>query len=153
MTMQAGRDAVLITSDRGRVFTTRVSATGVFFYFEGHVDLDMFSTTMVHADAALSTGRAMLFGDGQNWQTYAVGYRDAWTRWFLTNRKRVAHTPLFVRSPLLKMGVQVVNLFTGDSITTVGSAARLYDTLRSHVPDVAAASRAWPADIAAFVRG
>lgn len=143
---------VLATCNGGRIFTTLVSDSSVYFYFEGHVELDMFEATIGPANAALKSGKATLYGDGANWKTYAGGYRDAWTKWFMSNRGRLGHTYLLIRSPILKMGVQVVNLFTGGSITSLSTSSDLYGKLRANVPAVLPQLSSWPPEIADRVR-
>ncbi len=81
--------------------------------------------------------------------SYAPGYRDAWTHWFLDNRRGIASTHLVVQSPLLRMGVQVVNLFAANPIRVLGTSEELYARIRSEVPQARQfISDTWPKDIA-----
>jgi hypothetical protein len=147
------REGTLVTGARGRIFTASVAPHHVYFCFEGHIELEMFEPSMVVVNEAVRAGLTTLYGDGENWKTYAGGYRDAWTRWFLQNRDRLAHTYLVVNSPLLRMGVQVVNLFASNPITALSRGAQLYDKLRAQVPRLREATADWPEDIAARAQG
>jgi hypothetical protein len=139
-------------SARGRIFSARIGPSAAYLYFEGHIDRELFERTMGPATAAVEAGGALLYGDGENWQTYAVGYRDAWTRWLIEHRARIARTQLVIRSPILRMGVQVVNLFTGGAISEVQDAAKLASLMHAST-DVVTCARSWPRDVAARVRG
>ncbi|RYE94903.1 MAG: hypothetical protein EOO75_00720 [Myxococcales bacterium] len=125
----------------------------VYFYFEGHTDLAMFEPSMVVINDVLRAGQAELYGDGEGWKSYASGYRDAWTQWFLRNRQHLAHTHLVIRSPLLRMGVQVVNLVASSPIEALDQSAELYRRLRARVPRARELTHDWPADIASRLRG
>ncbi|MFO0681690.1 MAG: hypothetical protein U0234_06550 [Sandaracinus sp.] len=142
----------LVTGPRGRIFTTLLDASHVYFYFEGQVELAMFDETMAPANQALASGRAYLHGDGGNWKNYAAEYRTRWTDWFVQNRARIAHVDLMVRSPILRMGVQVVNLFTSGIITALDDDDALYERMRRECPTAEAAIATWPADVRARAR-
>ncbi|HEX7667373.1 MAG TPA: hypothetical protein VF407_22735 [Polyangiaceae bacterium] len=142
---------VVVTSDRGRIFTTLLAESKVFFYFEGHVDLDFFARTMMPANQAVLSERATLYGDGEVWKTYGAGYREEWTRWISKNQPFVSAIHLLTRSAILKMGVQVVNMFTNNSITTAKDARELYARARRDVPWLQSHLVGWPSDIAARV--
>lgn len=143
------RDRILISGPRGRLFTARLSPKSVYFYFEGHIDLAVWEPSMVVANDIVRSGGAELYGDGGNWKTYAAGYREAWTKWFLEHRARLAKTYLVTASPLLRMGVQVVNLFVPNAITALSQTADLYRTLHEKHPRARDLVADWPADIAA----
>ncbi|MEO8877554.1 MAG: hypothetical protein ABI461_18310 [Polyangiaceae bacterium] len=142
---------VLVSSARGRIFTTLLAESRVYFYFEGHVDLDMFARTMAPANQAIVSAHATLYGDGELWNTYAAGYRAEWTHWISRNRPFLAGVHLLTRSAILKMGVQVVNMFTTNSITTSPTARDLYAKMRKDMPGLASHLDAWPSDIAARI--
>jgi len=142
-------DVIVAEGPRGRIVTARIGAPDVYFYFEGRVELEWFAPTMVLVDDAVRRGGARLWGDGEAWMSYAPGYRDAWTRWFLDNRSGVASTHLVVQSPLLRMGVQVVNLFAANPIRVLGTSEELYARMRVEVPKARQfISDTWPRDIA-----
>jgi hypothetical protein len=143
------RDQILVPGPRGRIFTARLAPDKVYFYFEGHVELDMFETSMPIANEVLKSGAAKLYGDGENWKTYAVGYRNAWTSWFIKNRKVVTRTRLVVNSPLLRMCVQVVNLFASNPIESLAKSGELYRIIDEEIPGVRDLAKAWPKEIAA----
>ena len=145
--------SILITTPTGRIFSARMAPEVVYFYFEGHTDLPMFEPSMVIVNEVLRTGRAELYGDGETWKSYVSGYRDAWTQWFLRNRRQLAHTHLVIRAPLLRMGVQVVNLVASSPIEALDDSAELYRRLRARVPRARELAADWPADIASRLRG
>lgn len=145
-------DDVLVEGKKGRIFTSLLGPSKVYFYFEGHVDTDMFDRTMGPAGAAVLSGRATLYGDGGGWKTYESGYRARWTNWFMSNRSRLDATYLVTTSAILRMGVQVVNLFTDNAITAMKEPSELYRQLRRDVPDLAGRARGWPTDIASRIR-
>jgi hypothetical protein len=147
------RGHVVVDGPRGRVFSARLAPDKVFFYFEGHVELEMYLPSMPIANEVVQTGQARLYGDGENWKTYEVGVRNAWTSWFLKHRKAVAHTRLVANSPILRMGVQVVNLFASNPIESIATSAALYRIIDREVPRVRELAKTWPADIAARISG
>ena len=142
-------EPVLAVGKQGRIFSMLLDSRNVYFYFEGQVELWMFDASMAAADAALASGQAFLHGDGEHWKSYAAEYRHRWTDWFGENRPRIAHVNLLIRSPILRMGVQVVNLFTQDVITPLADPNELYASLRRQAPGVDALVGSWPSDIAA----
>lgn len=144
---------ILLTTPSGRIFTAQMAPHVVYFYFEGHIDVPMFEPSMVIVNELLRTGRAELYGDGETWKSYTTGYRDAWTQWFLQNRRHLAHTHLVIRAPLLRMGVQVVNLVASSPIEALDQSAELYRRLHARVPRARELAADWPADIAARLRG
>lgn len=139
----------LVTGPRGRIFTAQLAPGKTFFYFEGHVDTVMFAPTMHVANECLKTGAAELYGDGENWRTYETGYRTAWTDWFLANAKNLTHTRLVVKSPILRMGVQVVNLLAKNPIEVLSTSEDLYRVIVEKVPRLRTVTASWPKDIAA----
>jgi hypothetical protein len=147
----ADRTRILVDGPRGRVFSAKLAPDKVFFYFEGHIDLEMWAPSMPIANEVVQTGKARLYGDGENWKTYEVGVRNAWTSWFLKHRKAVAHTRLVANSPILRMGVQVVNLFASNPIESIKTSTELYRIVDREVPRLRELARAWPADIAARI--
>lgn len=144
---------VLVCSERGRIFTTLLDESKVYFYFEGHVELDMFAQTMGPANQTIRSGRAALYGDGELWKTYHAGYRKEWTDWISRNQSSLSAIHLLIHSPILRMGVQVVNMFTRNSITTFSTARELYARTRADVPSLTTQLASWPSDIAARIEG
>jgi len=142
-------EPIIVATDRGRIFSTLLDERNVYFYFEGSVDLASFDLSMGAANQALASGRAFLHGDGENWKDYQATYRQRWTDWFTTNRASIAHVNLLIRSPILRMGVQVVNLFTGNVITVLEKTPDLYERLHREAPGASALTSTWPADIRA----
>jgi hypothetical protein len=144
-----GNDVIVAGGPRGRIVTAKIGAPDVYFYFEGRVELEWFEPTMVLVGEAVRRGGARLWGDGEGWMSYAPGYRDAWTRWFLDNRRGIASTCLVVQSPLLRMGVQVVNLFAANPIRVLDTSEELYARMRVEVPKARQfISGLWPKDVA-----
>ena len=146
------REGLLVQGPRGRIFTGRLALDSVYFYFEGHVDLAMFEPTMGFANEVAGTGKGRLYGDGASWKTYEAGYRNAWTTWFLANRTRVAHTRLVVTSPILRMGVTVVNLFASNPIESLATSTELNRLIVKDHPRLHEIAAAWPDDISEHLR-
>lgn len=147
------REGILVTSAMGRIFTAKVAPDAVYFYFEGHIEEEWFDSTMVFANDVLRSGAGRLYGDGGKWKTYASGYRASWTSWFTRNRARLAHTYLVAGSPVIRMGIQVVNLFATNAITGLAKSEELYGIMKKDIPRVREAAAEWPAEIAAHIRG
>jgi len=83
----------------------------VWFHFEGWVDADLWPPTEELLDRVIETrGQVLMLGNGIAWTGYEPGYRVACTRWFLRQRDSIRGVHLLVRSRVLRLGVQVVNL-------------------------------------------
>ena len=87
-------------------------APDVFLYrFEGHLVTDMFQPSMALVHDALKRHVSVaLLGDGEMWQSYEPGYRNAWTVWFVRHRRQVREAHLFSPSSIVRMGAQVINM-------------------------------------------
>jgi hypothetical protein len=106
-----------IRSARGSVLVTSLAADVFLYRFEGHLATDMFQPSMVLAHHALkSNATIVLLGDGEVWQSYEPGYRNAWTVWFARHRRQVREAHLFSQSSIVRMGAQVINMALGVSI-------------------------------------
>jgi hypothetical protein len=111
------------------------TAPGVFFFhFRGHVPTAAFEPTMRQITRAALERRVTLIGDGSNWMNYEAPYRPLWTNWFIKHRRNIDAVHLVVRSPFLRMGVQVVNLVTNDIIKTYGDRAQLAEIVYERWP-------------------
>lgn len=147
------RTGVLVKGPHGRIFTAKLAPDKVFFFFDGHVELDMFAPSMVIANEVVKSGAATLYGDGGTWKSYGPGYRGAWTDWFMAHRKSLVATHLVAASPVIRMGVQVVNLFAGSPITALSKSDELYRVLATDVPRLRETAASWPAEFATHVKG
>lgn len=76
----------------------------------------------------------VMLGDGRDWQTYAPGYRSFWVSWFREKRESVTGVHLLVRSAILKMGVQMVNLAISGRITAYSNPTRWENVVRAYEP-------------------
>ncbi|AKU97049.1 hypothetical protein AKJ09_03713 [Labilithrix luteola] len=147
------REGILVTGAMGRIFTAKLAPDAVYFYFEGHIEEEWFESTMTFANDVLRSGAARLYGDGGKWKTYASGYRGAWTTWFTKNRAKLTHTYLVAGSPVIRMGIQVVNLFATNAIHALAKSDELYRIMKKDVPRMREVAAEWPAEIATHIRG
>src|SRR5262249_52962297 len=148
--MQSTRTAraVEVRGRRGRLFAAPLAENSDYYYFEGHVEQSMFEATIGPAEEATRSGNAILFGDAEHWQTYDTACRDAWTRWFTAHRRSHVSSYLVTGSRLIRMGVQVVNLVTSDSVRIVPTVADLARVMRTTVLfDAERDTRDWPGDM------
>lgn len=106
-----GCDMVEQSNSRGSYRVVPIVDDVVWFHFEGWVDADLWSPTEELLDRIIkSRGQVLMLGNGVDWTGYEPGYRVACTRWFLRRRASIRGVHLLVRSRILRMGVQVVNL-------------------------------------------
>lgn len=146
---EVSRAGIVVTGSRGRIFTTKLAADKVYFYFDGHVEAGMFAPTMPFANEVLRSGAATLYGDGPNWKTYEPAFRSSWTDWFIQNRASLAHTYLLAPTKLIRMGIQVVNLFSPNAIDPVDDSSVIYRLLARDVPRIREVTASWPEEISA----
>ena len=78
--------------------------------------------------------RVTLIGDGGDWLNYESSYRPLWTSWFREHRRNIDSVHLLVRSPFLRMGVQVVNLVSDNIIKTYNDRTQLSELVSAQWP-------------------
>jgi hypothetical protein len=96
---------------RGRCSIVPLKGDAVWFEFEGWIAGAAWpQTEQILESTILRHGTILMVGNGWGWQSYEPTYRMAWTSWFLKRQRDVRGVHLLVRSPILRMGIQVVNL-------------------------------------------
>jgi hypothetical protein len=102
---------VVHSDGRGRYEVTHLVSDVVWFHFEGWVTGDLWRPSEELLESVIADqGHVLMLGNGAKWSGYEPAYREGCTRWFLRRRRVVRGVHLLVRSRLLRMGVQVVNL-------------------------------------------
>jgi hypothetical protein len=96
---------------RGRCVVCKLHQDILWFQFEGTLSVAAWKPAETALEETIAShGSVMLIGNGWTWHTYGPGFRSAWTSWFLRRRAQVRGVHLLISSPMLRMGVQVVNL-------------------------------------------
>jgi len=128
------------SNSRGSYRVVPIVDDVVWFHFEGWVDADLWRPTEELLDRTIeSRGHVLMLGNGIDWTGYEPGYRVACTRWFLRQRASIRGVHLLVRSRILRMGVQVVNLAIpiidgySEPEAFMAEASRLVPLLETHL--------------------
>jgi hypothetical protein len=83
----------------------------VWFHFEGFLAAEFWPPTEKLLEGVIAQhGRALMLGNGLYLDGYEPAYRQDCTRWFVRRRGKLRGVHLLVRSRIVRMGVQVVNL-------------------------------------------
>jgi hypothetical protein len=123
-------DSLDVSSSRGSISVLRLKPDTLLYRFEGYLSEEMFDPSMVFANAAIARyPKVDLMGDGERWFGYEPGYRRAWTKWFLAHRKQVRAAHLMSKSPIVRMGAQVINLALGAGLLHIHKERVAFDAL------------------------
>jgi hypothetical protein len=99
------------TSARGTYRVVNIHDDVAWFHFEGWISGGLWTPTEKYLESIiLQHGAVLMVGNGWKWNGYDPQYRRGCTAWFLKRRASIRGVHLLVNSPVLRMGVQVVNL-------------------------------------------
>ncbi len=102
---------LLVTWETGHAQIKRLAPGAVFFRKVGHFTAEAFPTLVApFADELAQHKSVVMWCDCDDFETYGSGYRERWTEWFKSAPKGAIRAHILVRSAMVKMGVQVVNL-------------------------------------------
>lgn len=77
-----------------------------------------------------------MLGNGLAWRGYEPAYRVQCTRWFSRRRRELRGVHLLASAPILRMGIQVVNL-VAPVIHPYGDKGEFMTAANQHVPQLA----------------
>lgn len=79
--------------------------------YEGSAASNFFEPVIAMNNAAVKRGKPlMIYIDGEHFDGYESEFREKWTRWFINNRQHLVHMHFLLRSPILKMGVNLISI-------------------------------------------
>ena len=96
-------------------------ATGVALVrYKGHAEEELYVPISDEMNAMLQkVPKVTLFVDFEELNSYDTGFRTLWTGWFKANASKLVGSHILQKSALVKMGIQLVNLFVGEVLTPV----------------------------------
>lgn len=96
---------------RGKYRVVELHRDAVWFHFEGWIGGELWPPTEQLLESVIDRfGTVLMLGNGSGWNGYEPAYRQGCTAWFLKRKREIRGVHLLVNSPVLRMGVQVVNL-------------------------------------------
>lgn len=88
-----------------------LSGNVVWFQCAGYVTAETWAPSERILERVIAhRGSVLMMCNGLEWTNYETGYRTGVTRWFLARREQLHSAHILIRSPFVRMGVQVVNL-------------------------------------------
>lgn len=107
-----------------------------FGVYAGEASGEMFDAAIALSNQAVASSSSVtFFCDAQSVRHYNSAFREKWARWFFEHRKRVRILYFAVGDrPLLRMGVQMVNLVVPGLAQALDSDAQLDALLGVHAP-------------------
>jgi hypothetical protein len=109
--------AVQFITDKGSVDCVAPVPHVLLFRYRGHAErwlFDPLSTALFQATER--TSGLHLFVDAEELESYDSEFRARWVSWFRIYRARVGRFHFLYRSPLVAVGMQILNLATGGMI-------------------------------------
>ena len=101
------------------VFSTPAPDVALVRY-RGHAETALYEPIETEMNTLLARGtKVRLFVDFEDLASYDTEFRTRWTEWFRRNRERLVRSHILQRSSLVKMGIQLVNLFVGEILSPV----------------------------------
>jgi hypothetical protein len=120
LSIETRPDSRLLSTPRGLLAVKCLGPDIVHYRFEGHIAEEMFTPSMVFAERAVRDSfKVVLIGDGELWQSYEPGYRNAWTTWMAKYRRQIRAAHLLTKSSIVRMGAEVINLALGAHVLHV----------------------------------
>ncbi len=127
-------------SARGTYGVVNIHGDVAWFHFQGWIRGGLWSRTEAYLDSIIAEhGAVLMLGNGWKWNGYDPLYRKGCTAWFLKRRSSIRGVHLLVNSPVLRMGVQVVNLVIpiiqayDDAAAFMAEASELVPRLSTHL--------------------
>jgi hypothetical protein len=113
------------TEDRAELGEAKLVAAGVVhFRIGGHVKLAEIEKVIFAANDPIRAGlRVVLFLDGYEARGYDGEGRKVFQTWALNNRDSIEAIWVLFSSPLIKMGANLVGVFTGGLVHSVAERA------------------------------
>jgi len=92
----------------------------VLVRYRGHAEVALYEPIAKEMDRQVAQfPKVRLFVDFEELASYDTEFRTRWTDWFRRNHSHLEHSYILQRSALVKMGVQLVNLFIGEILLPV----------------------------------
>jgi len=99
----------------GEVVWSTPAAGVVLVRYQGHAEVALYDPISQEMEAQLSRfSKLHLFVDFEELASYDTEFRTRWTEWFRRNRSNLLDAHVLQGSALVKMGIQLVNLFVGE---------------------------------------
>jgi hypothetical protein len=98
----------------GESRVTRLRPNVILLFIDGYMEESFFELQVAPFDKAISEGHTItIFNDTYGFKKYDSGFREKWGQWLKAHRKQVTAVHMLVGSPLVKMGLNIINLFAG----------------------------------------
>ncbi|HLL54968.1 MAG TPA: hypothetical protein VK447_15540 [Myxococcaceae bacterium] len=108
-----GSGRILLVNPKGQVEVSRRGRNVVFVQYKGYINMELLTAIHLNAEEHLrELETVQLFVDATSVDGTDPGFRQAWTERFKQFRGRVTGC-ILIRSALLKMTIQFINLFAG----------------------------------------
>ena len=127
--------AIRFKTKKGEAVYSTPAPAVVLVRYKGHAEEELYPPISDAMNAILQrVPKVTLFVDFEELGSYDTAFRTRWTEWFRANAKRLEGSHILQKSALVKMGIQLVNLFVGEILTPVTERAdfqrRLEETIQ-----------------------
>jgi hypothetical protein len=121
-------------SARGRVIISEPTPGVIVFTYHGHATADFVPFIETTVDGVLAAGlRPDLFIDLEQMSGYDSAYRKAVSSWGARLYRRFGEVRVFVRSPLVAMGIAVSNLTAANKLKPTTNRAHFNAALEASI--------------------
>jgi hypothetical protein len=112
--------AIRFKTKKGEAIYSTPAPTVALVRYKGHAEEELYGPISEAMNALLQrVPKVTLFVDFEELNSYDTGFRTLWTAWFKANASKLVGSHILQKSALVKMGIQLVNLFVGEVLTPV----------------------------------